>query len=143
MPLGQKVSPHHWGRITTHFWVRMSTIFGADVHEPKGSRITLYKKKFALFFWPKHTHTHTHTFGCGCPRFLARTSMSQRVLEYFVQAKVCFIFWPLHAISLLRESVKSKRGRQEGGCKADNSNLGQLTSFYFVLRRLATLGNIF
>ena len=27
-----------------HFWVRTSTIFGADVHDPKGSRKTLCKK---------------------------------------------------------------------------------------------------
>ena len=43
-PLGQKVSPHHRGRRKTHFLVRTSTIFGADVHDPKGSRKTLYKK---------------------------------------------------------------------------------------------------
>ena len=33
----QKVSPHHRGRRKTHFLVRTSTIFGADVHDPKGS----------------------------------------------------------------------------------------------------------
>ena len=36
MPRGQKVSPHHRGRRKTHFLVRTSTIFGADVHDPKG-----------------------------------------------------------------------------------------------------------
>ena len=49
---GQKVSPHQRGRRKTHFLVRTSTIFGADVHDPKGSRKTLYKKKFALVFCP-------------------------------------------------------------------------------------------
>ena len=52
MPRGQKVSPHHWGRRKTHFLVRTYTIFGADVHDPKGCRKTLYKKSFALIFWP-------------------------------------------------------------------------------------------
>ena len=47
MPQGQKVSPHHRGCRKTHFLVRTSTIFGADVHDPKGCRKTLYKK-FAL-----------------------------------------------------------------------------------------------
>ena len=36
MPWGQKVSPHHRGRRKTHFLVRTSMIFGADVHDPKG-----------------------------------------------------------------------------------------------------------
>ena len=36
MPRGQKVSPHHRGRRKMHFLVRTSTIFGADVHDPKG-----------------------------------------------------------------------------------------------------------
>ena len=52
MPRGQKVSPHHLGRRKTHFLVRTSTIFGADVHDPKGCRKTLYKKTFALMSWP-------------------------------------------------------------------------------------------
>ena len=33
-----------------HFLVRTSTIFGADVNDPKGCRKTLCKKKFALIF---------------------------------------------------------------------------------------------
>ena len=41
---GSKVSPHHRGRRETHFLVRTSMIFGADVHDPKGCRKTLYKK---------------------------------------------------------------------------------------------------
>ena len=51
MPRGQKVSPHRRGRRKTHFLVRTSTIFGTDVHDPKGCRKTLYNKKFALIFW--------------------------------------------------------------------------------------------
>ena len=51
-PLGQKVSPHHRGRRKTHFLVRTSTIFGADVHDPKGSRKTLYKKSSRRLFGP-------------------------------------------------------------------------------------------
>ena len=43
-PGGQKVSPHHRGRRKTHFLVRTSTIFSADVHDPKGRGKTLYKK---------------------------------------------------------------------------------------------------
>ena len=50
MPRAQKVSPHQWGLRETHFLGWTSTIFGADVHDPKGSRKTLYKIKFALFF---------------------------------------------------------------------------------------------
>ena len=38
------VNPHHWGRRKTHFLVQTSTIFGADVHDPKGSRKTLSRK---------------------------------------------------------------------------------------------------
>ena len=52
MPWGQKVSPHHRGRRKTHFLVRMSTIFGADVHDPKGRRKTLYKKSLRRLFGP-------------------------------------------------------------------------------------------
>ena len=44
MPQCQEVSPHHRGRRKTHFLVRTSTIFGADVHDPKGSRKTLFRK---------------------------------------------------------------------------------------------------
>ena len=41
-PYGSKsFSPHHRGRIKTHFLVRTSTIFGAEVHDPKGSRKAL------------------------------------------------------------------------------------------------------
>ena len=52
MPRGQKVSPHHRGRRKTHFLVRTSTIFGADVHDPKGCWKTLYKKSLRWFFGP-------------------------------------------------------------------------------------------
>ena len=43
---GQKVSPHHLvqGHRKMHFSVRTSTTCGADVHEPKGYRKTLYRK---------------------------------------------------------------------------------------------------
>ena len=41
-PGGQKVSPHHRDRRKTHFLVRTSTIFSANVHDPKGRRKTLY-----------------------------------------------------------------------------------------------------
>ena len=44
MPRGQKVSLHYRGRRKTHFLVRTSMIFGADVHDPKVCRKTLYKK---------------------------------------------------------------------------------------------------
>ena len=43
-PLGQKVSPHRRGRRKTYFSVWTSTIFGADIRDPKGSRKILYKK---------------------------------------------------------------------------------------------------
>ena len=49
---GSKVSPPHPGHRKTHFLVRTSTIFGADVHDPKGSRKTLYKKSLRWFFGP-------------------------------------------------------------------------------------------
>ena len=52
MPRGQKVSPHHRGRRKTQIVVRTSTIFGADVHDPKGCRKTLYKK-VCVFLAPK------------------------------------------------------------------------------------------
>ena len=45
MPRGRKVSPRHRGRRKTHFLVRTSTIFGADVHDPKGCR------KVDILFW--------------------------------------------------------------------------------------------
>ena len=41
MPRSQKLSPHHKGRRETRFLVVTSTIFGTDVHDPKGSRRTL------------------------------------------------------------------------------------------------------
>ena len=34
------------------FLVRTSTIFGADVHDPKGCRKTLHKKHLRRFFGP-------------------------------------------------------------------------------------------
>ena len=55
MPRGQKVSPHHRGRRKTHFLVRTSTIFGADVHDPKGCRKTLCKKVCVDFLAPIHS----------------------------------------------------------------------------------------
>ena len=57
-PLGQKVSPRHRRRRKTHFLVRTSTIFGADVHDPKGSRKTLYKKSLRRFFPYNEGKTH-------------------------------------------------------------------------------------
>ena len=48
MTRGPKVSPHHRGRRKTHFLVRTSTIFSADVHDPKGSQKTLSREKIAL-----------------------------------------------------------------------------------------------
>ena len=56
MPRGQKVSPHHRGRRKTHFLVRTSTIFGADVHDPKGCWKTLYKKSLRWFVGPYCRH---------------------------------------------------------------------------------------
>ena len=52
MPRGQKASPHHQGRRKTHFLVRTSTMFGADVHDPKGCWKTLYKIGLRWFFGP-------------------------------------------------------------------------------------------
>ena len=43
---------HHRGRRKTQFLVRTSTIFAADVHDPKGSRKTLYKKSLHWFSGP-------------------------------------------------------------------------------------------
>ena len=52
VPWGQKGSPHHRGHRKTHFLVRTSMIFGADVHDPKGSRKTIYNKCLRRFFGP-------------------------------------------------------------------------------------------
>ena len=52
MPKGQKVSPHHWccrKHTHTHILVWTSTIFGADVHGPKGSQI-LFSRKVCVDF---------------------------------------------------------------------------------------------
>ena len=49
MPRRHKVFPHHQGRRKTHFSVRTSMIFGADVHDPKGHRRTSYKKVCVVF----------------------------------------------------------------------------------------------
>ena len=51
MPWGQKVSPHHRGSRKAHFLVRTSTIFGADVHDPKVVE-QLCTKKVCVDFWP-------------------------------------------------------------------------------------------
>ena len=48
----KKFLPTTGGRRITHFWVRTSTIFGADVHDPKGGWKTLYKKSLRWFFGP-------------------------------------------------------------------------------------------
>ena len=53
MPRGRKVSPHHRGRRKTHFLVRTSTIFGADVHNPKGCWKSLCNKVCVDFLAPK------------------------------------------------------------------------------------------
>ena len=52
MPRGQKVSPHHPGCRKMHFLVRTSTVFGVDVHDPKGSQKTLYRKSLRWFSCP-------------------------------------------------------------------------------------------
>ena len=44
MPRGQTVSPHHQGCRKARFLMWTSTIFGADIHEPKGSRKTLSRR---------------------------------------------------------------------------------------------------
>ena len=72
MPRGQNVSPHHRGCSKTHLLVRASTIFCADVHDPKGCRKTLYKKRFALIFWP-----HTNA-ACAKTPLLKHDCHSQR-----------------------------------------------------------------
>ena len=51
-PRGQKASPHHQGHRKTHFLVRTPTIFGADVHDPKGCRKTCTKKVCIYFLAP-------------------------------------------------------------------------------------------
>ena len=56
MPWGQKVSPHHSARRKSHFSVRMSIIFGADIHDPKGFRKTLLKKFVPADYWPLNIH---------------------------------------------------------------------------------------
>ena len=47
-------------------------IFVADVHDPKGCRKTLSKKKFALIFCPYFGLTHTHTSEKGSEKVLGR-----------------------------------------------------------------------
>ena len=49
---GSKVSPHQGARRKTHFVVRTSTIFGADVHDPKGCWKLCTKKSLRLVFGP-------------------------------------------------------------------------------------------
>ena len=48
---GVKEFSHHWNHRKTDFSVRTSTIFSADVHDPKGSRKKIAQKKFALIVW--------------------------------------------------------------------------------------------
>ena len=61
-PWGQKVSPHHWDHKKMQFLVRTSMTFGADVHEPKGCRKTLYKKTCIDLLAPIFRRTQE---GCG------------------------------------------------------------------------------
>ena len=63
LPLGQKFLPIIGAAEThTHILVRMSTIFGADVHDPKGSQKTLYRKVCVDFSAPMHgTHPRKTT----------------------------------------------------------------------------------
>ena len=78
MPRGQKVSPHHRGRRKMHSLVRTSTIFGADVHDPKGCRKTLYKKSLRWFLDPygsRRTLQKTADFRRK-PQICAETSFS-------------------------------------------------------------------
>ena len=70
-PRGQKVSPHHQGHRKTHFLVRTSTIFGPDVHDPKGCRKTLYKKSLRWFFCPQYRRSCRNS----------RTSVFQRIAK--------------------------------------------------------------
>ena len=74
MPRCQKVSPHHRGRRKTDFLVRTSTIFGADVHDPKGCRKTLYKKKVCVDF-------SAHIFR---PLFSANTLLCNTLALFFL-----------------------------------------------------------
>ena len=42
---GSKVSPRQRGRRKADFLTRTSMVFGVDVHDPKGSRETLRRKR--------------------------------------------------------------------------------------------------
>ena len=46
-------------------------------------------------FLPITVAAEKRTFWCGRPRFLARTSMTRRVLEKLCTKKFALIFWPL------------------------------------------------
>ena len=54
-------------------------------------------------FLPTTGAAGKRTFWCGRPRFSARTSMTQRVVEKLCTKKVCVDFWPL--------SIRSRPGK--------------------------------
>ena len=62
MPRGQKVSPHHWGRRKTHFLVRTSTIFSANVHDPGHLRPVILKPVGRIF---EISDSHPRQGKCG------------------------------------------------------------------------------
>ena len=95
MPRGQKVSPHHRGRRKTHFLARTSTIFGADVHDPKGcwkTSLILLSPLFAkITFYPRF---FVLAFFVGSPRFFEKRGVKNprffRLLAPFWQ---CIWVW--------------------------------------------------
>ena len=126
MPWGQKVSPHHRGRRKTYVLVRTSTIFGADVHDPKGFRKTCTDKVYVDFLaaitgtiWRESPNANFRRFPFWRPffgrfrRFLSRFPRS----SFLLRASLSVCKWPFQSQSCANphgvpriESLKRRSG---------------------------------
>ena len=102
MPQGQKGSPHHRGRRKTHFLVRTSTIFGADVHDPKGCRKLCTKKVCVDFLAPNGKRFTAQGCFAGCPLFRDIWGILRAVFLWSWVIFVVFVSWLLWVTGALQ-----------------------------------------
>ena len=124
--MGQKVSPHHRGRRKAHILVRTSTIFGADVHDPKGCWKTLYKKSLRWFLAP-HSRTLRKPFKKVLPGASRVRGSCSRKWKSWCKAKV-----KQSATNAIRTTDKKDKGGAHPSAVEQHSDylLQVLSSFF-------------
>ena len=119
----QRISPHLRRRRKTHFLVKTSTIFDADIHDPKGSRRTLFRKSLRWFFLvpiperPSGRHfsntvsestvSNTKLSELFRPHWVSGRELSEFLSAYYLCAKANLPSLSHNSPSFLQHSVSS------------------------------------